>query len=151
MEEPLITRQKLQEFGRDYVKILTSELLKAGKIATGRLINSLNYKLKDDGQNIAIILESEDYLKFVDSGRKRGTYPPIRPLLQWVSVKGLPKSAAYAIQKSIYKFGIPPTNVIPKTINAFDTDPQLQQKWEKAVVEQIIKKIEEDNKENTED
>jgi hypothetical protein len=108
----------------------------------------LNYKLKDDGENIAIILESEDYLKFVDEGRRRGTYPPIKPLIQWVSVRGLPKNAAYAIQKSIYKFGIPPTNVIPKTIDAFDTDATLRQKWEKAVVEQIIKKIEEDNPEN---
>lgn len=148
MEEPIVSRQKLQEFGNDYVKILTRELYRAGKNATGKLIRSLNYKLKDDGQNIAIILESENYLKFVDEGRKRGTYPPIRPLIQWVSVRGLPKSAAYAIQKSIYKFGIPPTNVIPKTINAFDTDATLRQKWEKAVVEQIVKKIEEDNPEN---
>lgn len=148
MEQPLVTRQKLQEFGQDYVRILTREILKAGKVATGRLINSLNYKLKDDGRNIAIILESEEYLKFVDAGRKSGTYPPIKPLLQWVSVKGIPKSAAYAIQKSIYKFGIPPTNVLPKTISAFDTDPQLKLKWEKAVVDQIIKKIEEDNPDN---
>lgn len=149
MEEPLVTREKLREFGNDYVKILTRELYRAGKNATGRLIKSLNYKLKDDGQNIAIILESEDYLKWVDEGRKPGSYPPIKPLLQWVSVRGLPKNAAYAIQKSIYKFGIPPTNVIPKTIDAFDTDTTLRQKWEKAVVEQIIKKIEEDNPENT--
>lgn len=148
MDEPIVSRQKLQEFGRDYVKILTRELYRAGKNATGRLIKSLNYQLKDDGQNIAIILESENYLKFVDEGRRRGTYPPIRPLIQWVSVRGLPKSAAYAIQKSIYKFGIPPTNVIPKTINAFDTDANLKQKWEKAVVEQIVKQIEKDNPEN---
>jgi hypothetical protein len=139
----LITEQKLKEFGRDYVKILVRELKRAGKDASGRLINSIDYKLREDANNIFIVIESEDYLKWVDEGRKRGTYPPIRPLIEWTNVRGIPKSAAYAIQKSIFKFGIKPTRVIQRVINEFETSPTLQRKYEDEVVEQIINMVEE--------
>lgn len=138
----LITEQKLKEFGRDYVKILVRELKRAGKDASGRLIASVDYKLREDANNIFIVIESADYLKWVDEGRKRGTYPPIRPLIQWVNIKGLPKGAAYAIQKNIFKFGIKPTRVIQKVINEFENSPTLQRKYEDEVVEQIINMVE---------
>jgi hypothetical protein len=139
----LITEQKLKEFGRDYVKILVRELKREGKDATGRLINSIDYRLREDANNIFIVIESVDYLKWVDEGRKRGTYPPIRPLIEWTRVKGLPKSAAYGIQKNIFKFGIKPTRVIQRVINEFENSPTLQRKYEDEVVEQIINMVEE--------
>jgi len=138
----LITEQKLKEFGRDYVKILVRELKREGKDATGRLINSIDYRLREDANNIFIVIESVDYLKWVDEGRKRGTYPPIRPLIQWANIKGLPKSAAYGIQKNIFKFGIKPTRVIQRVINEFENSPTLQRKYEDEVVEQIINMVE---------
>jgi hypothetical protein len=138
----LITEQKLKEFGRDYVKILVRELKRAGKDATGRLINSVDYKLREDANNIFIVIESADYLKWVDEGRKRGSYPPIRPLIEWANIKGLPKGVAYGIQKNIFKFGIKPTRVIQKVINEFENSPTLQRKYEDEVVEQIINMVE---------
>jgi hypothetical protein len=137
----LITPQKMKEFGRDYVKILTRELLRAGKDASGQLIRSINYKIVEDAEIIRMVILAEKYLEFVDKGRKPGSYPPIKSLVQWVNIKGLEPRVAYAIQKSIFKFGIKPTNVIQKVVREFETSPTLTKKYEEEVVNNIIDNI----------
>jgi hypothetical protein len=137
----LITPQKMKEFGRDYVKILTRELLRAGKDASGQLIRSINYKIVEDAEIIRMEILAEKYLEFVDKGRKPGSYPPIKPLIQWVNIKGLEPQVAYAIQKSIFKFGIKPTNIIQKVVREFETSPTLTRKYEEEVVNNIIDNI----------
>ena len=139
----LITPQNIKAFGRDYVKILTRELLRAGKKASGNLIRSIDYRLVEDAEIIKMELLAASYLEWVDKGRKRGTYPPIKPLIQWAQIKGLPKSAAYGIQQNIFKFGIKPTNVIQKVVKEFETSPTLQKRYEDEVVNTIIKNINE--------
>jgi len=142
-----ITPQKLKEFGRDYVKILTRELLRARKDATGQLIRSLNYKIVEDAEIIRIEILSAPYLEWVDKGRKRGSYPPIKPLIQWANIKGLPEQAAWAVRQNIFKFGIKPTNVIQRVVNEFETSPTLKKRYEDEVVNSIIKNINDKYKE----
>jgi hypothetical protein len=142
-----ITERKMKEFGKDYVKILVRELLRAGKQATGQLIRSINYKLKEEAEVYLIDIESAPYLKWVDEGRKPGSYPPIKPLIKWAQVKGIPKEAAWGIQKNIYKFGIKPTNVISKVVREFETSSTLQRKYENEVVENLVKMINQNYKE----
>ena len=136
-----VSKQKMKEFGIDYTKILVRELLRAGKRASGQLVKSINYKLKEEAEGYQLVIESEDYLKFVDEGRRRGTYPPIKPLINWTKIKGLPIGAAYGTQKNIFKFGIKPTNVIQRTIRAIETSNEEQKKYEDEVVNNIIKNI----------
>lgn len=139
----LITPQKIKEFGRDYVKILIRELKRAGKDSSGRLIRSIDYRLVQDAEIIKMELIAANYLEWVDKGRKRGTYPPIRPLIEWAKIKGLPIAAAYGTQQNIFKFGIKPTNVIQRVIKEFETSPTLQKKYEDEVVKNIIDNINE--------
>ena len=139
----LITPQKIKEFGRDYVKILTRELLRAGKDASGQLIRSINYKLVEDAEIIRLEILAEKYLEFVDKGRRQGSYPPIKPLIEWVNIKGLPESAAWGVRQNIFKFGIQPTNIIQKVVKEFETSPTLKKKYEDEVVNSIIKDINE--------
>jgi hypothetical protein len=142
------------QFGKDYVKILVT-LLKNNtipsrpglrsypKVATGRLIRSINYKLQPTAQGIQIQLLSEDYLKYVDQGRRAGAkYPPIAPLLKWARVKGLPEGAAYGAQKNIQRFGIKPTNVIKKTLNIIQTSREANRKYEQSMINNIVKMLE---------
>lgn len=143
----LITPQKIKEFGRDYVKILTRELLRARKDATGRLIRSIDYRLVEDAEIIKMEIVSQPYLEWVDKGRQPGSYPPIRPLIEWVKIKGIPESAAWGVRQNIYKFGIKPTNIIQKVVREFETSPTLQKKYEDEVVNSIIKNINEKYKE----
>jgi len=143
----LISPLKIKEFGRDYVKILTRELLRAGKDASGRLIRSINYKLVEDAEIIKLEILAEKYLEYVDKGRKPGSYPPIKPLIEWVKIKNLPINVAYGAQQNIFKFGIKPTNIIQKVVKEFETSPTLKRKYEEEVVNSIIKNINDKYKE----
>ena len=154
-KQPILDSKLLNQFGKDYVKVLVS-LLKNNtipsrpglpaypKVATGRLINSIDYRLRETAEGIQIQLLSENYLQYVDKGRKPGTYPPIAPLLRWARVKGLPEGAAYGAQKNIYKFGIKPTNVIRRAQLRIETFRQYQAIYEKGVVDAIVKSIKKD-------
>jgi len=131
----------LKDFGKDYVKILTIMLKKAGKKASGALINSIDYRLQREAKEISIILEANDYLEYVDQGRKPGTYPNINAIAKWATLKGIPQGAVFPIAHKIFKFGIEPTNVIEKTIREIETSPTLLKKYEEEMVENVEKYI----------
>lgn len=139
--EDLFSDIKLKQFGKDYVDILTKYLIQSRKKSTGRLLNSINSNITKEAEQINIIIKSDDYLEFVDKGRKPGSYPPISKITQWARVKGISPNAVFPIARKIFKFGIKPTNVIDKTITTI-TSLQFINEIEKEVaknVELIIK------------
>jgi len=54
----LFGEKQLETFGRRYVDILTEELKRAGKVASGRLIDSLDYRIVREANAIQIIIQS---------------------------------------------------------------------------------------------
>jgi hypothetical protein len=145
MSDKFFDKKLANEFGKDYVRVLVS-LLKNNrpfaKVASGSLINSINYRLQDTANGVNIILLANDYLKYVDEGRKPGTYPPIRAIQKWVAIKGMKPEAAWAIRTNIYKFGIKPTRVLAKTRFKIETNRTYMLKYEKSMVDTITKNIE---------
>lgn len=135
----LYDKKVLNEFGKDYVKILIRLLKKEGKVASSALINSISYKLKEQAGLIQYQLIANDYLQYVDEGRKPGSYPPIRAIADWARVKGISKDAVFPIARSIFKFGIKPTNVLKKTLTEIQTSPTLRNKYEETLVENMEK------------
>jgi hypothetical protein len=146
MNKNLISKQKLKEFGKDYVKILWRELKREGKSATGALLNSLDYRIVEDAKAIRVEILSNDYLTWVDKGRKPGKYPPIKAISNWAKVKGISQDAVFPIARKIFKFGIKPTNVIQRVVKEFETSSTLKKKYEDEVVNTIIKSINDKNK-----
>jgi hypothetical protein len=145
MADKIIDTKLANEFGKDYVKILVATLKgnkPYPKVASGSLVNSINYRLQDTAQGINVILLANDYLKYVDQGRRPGSYPPIQAIQRWVAIKGIPKQAAWAIRTNIYKFGIKPTNVIRKTKTIIDTSRNANRKYEQRMVDNIVKMLE---------
>lgn len=146
-QDQLISERKMREFGRDYVKILGRFLLSNkpfAKVASGALLNSLDYRLVDDAKNIQII--ANKYLQYVDKGRRPGSYPPIQAIKQWASIKGIPQSAVFPIARKIFKFGIKPTNVIQKTVREIETSRTIRKKYEDEGVNNLINRINEEFK-----
>ena len=133
----LYDEKTLKEFGKDYVKILTIFLKKNRKIASGALVNSINFKLKETAEQILIILESNDYLEWVDKGRKPGKYPPLKAISEWARLKGISQDAVFPIAKKIFKFGIEPTNVIQDTIKEIETSPTFRKRYEDELLENV--------------
>jgi len=139
--EDLFSDIKLKQFGKDYVEILTKYLIQNRKNSTGRLIDSINANITKEAEQINIIIKSDDYLTFVDKGRKSGSYPPINKIAQWARIKGISPNAVFPIARKIFRFGIKPTNVIDKTVTTI-TSLRFVNEIEKEVaknVELIIK------------
>jgi hypothetical protein len=137
----IIPDSDLKKFGDVYVKLLTVFLKKEYKYATGSLINSIDYRLQRTAEDINIVIIANDYLKYVNDGRKPGSYPPIQAISKWASVKGISQDAVFPIARSIFKFGIKPTNVIQKTIKEIQTSPTLNKRLEKTLVDNIEKVV----------
>lgn len=101
---------------------IKKNLIKEDKIATGKLIKSLDYRTLRTVEGWTIQILGEKYLEFVDKGRKPGKQPPIGPILKWIQAKPIKfvgktdKQMAFIIARSIGKKGIVPTNVINKSI-----------------------------------
>jgi hypothetical protein len=95
-----------------------SILLRADKVATGNLMNSLGYSL--DVRTGDIEFFSASYGEFVEKGRKKGArFPPSDPILRWIKVRGIKgrdkkgrfitdKSLTFLIQRAISRDGIKP-------------------------------------------
>lgn len=112
--------EALQIFGEEYIEEMAKILRKQDKIASGDLIRSLDTRVLKTGFGTSYTLKilAEEYLKYVESGRKPNSKaPPIEPIKKWTREKGIPEGLAYPIAKSIGIKGIKPVDVIAK---AFD-------------------------------
>lgn len=113
--------EALKIFGEEYIEEMAAILRKQDKIASGDLIRSLDTRVLKTGFGTSYTLKilAEEYLKYVESGRKPNSKaPPIEPIKKWTRDKGIPEGLAYPIAKSIGIKGIKPVDVIAK---AFDT------------------------------
>ena len=137
MGKNIIDIKNLKMFGQDYIKILTVLLKKHRKNASGALINSINYRVKEDIDSALIEIEANDYLINVDQGRKPGKYPPVREIAKWCKLKGIPQGAAFPIARSIFKFGIQPTNILREVSREFETSATLKNKYENKIGENL--------------
>jgi hypothetical protein len=146
-------KRTLNELGVDFVKELTNQLLDADKKATGKLINSLKYKVVEVLDNLLLTISAEPYLKWIDEGRKPGKMPPSKVFIKWIDARGIifrnengkiikKESTAFLIARSIGEKGIKPTNVIRKTIDKiYSTKTQLLEKAAAKDIEALIQKI----------
>ncbi len=110
--------EALNVAGQVFAAGVIAELKKAKKTNTGKLVNSITFRVNQSTLSIEIL--GADYLKYVDKGRRPGaTPPPVSKILPWVKSKKLKfgKSdlqTAFIVARSIGKKGIKPTNVINK-------------------------------------
>ena len=101
-------RIALDLVGEQTIVDIIARLKKLDAVASKRLINSLNYRVVEALDTLLLVIEAEEYINVIDSGRKAGKMPPLSAILQWTRYKGIPKEAAYPIAKNIGKFGIKP-------------------------------------------
>jgi hypothetical protein len=154
----LIKKQAMDEFGKLWVRTLKEQLATTKpypKRASGQLINSVNYRVTEKGNDWTLTLLSEDYLKFVDKGvsgtqRKYNTpysykakKPPISVIQQWTRLKGIPDQAAFPIQNKIFRFGLKPTNVINKSIREIEYRSKWINKFEDSIGTEILNWVKE--------
>lgn len=128
----------LQEYGEKARNLYQDKLILADKIASGDLLNSCEFIVKQDGQSFSVILSLEEYWKFVEGGAK-GTessppnavypahFPPVSALMKWIRIKPviprplvngkLPsqQQLAFLIGRGIEQEGIDPVPAMKET------------------------------------
>jgi hypothetical protein len=147
-------KKELEAFGDAYIKELTIQLIQLDKVATGKLLRSLDYEIieKVEGQ-FEVIIKALDYLKFVDEGRRPGKQPPLKPILSWVKTRNIRfrnkngqgflknEQTAFIIRRSIGKNGIKKTDVLKKTLgNVLNLKNKIL-KSGKTDIEQLVNSI----------
>lgn len=116
-------KKAIDKLGKEYISELSKQLIKADKVASGKLLRSLKYEVVEVLNNLMVRVKSEAYLSIVDKGRRPGKMPPISPIKKWIQIRRIKpdkkmsdNQLAFAIAKSIAKKGIKPTGVLDKTI-----------------------------------
>jgi hypothetical protein len=90
------------------VKDKYKDNLKRGDhIATGKLFNSINYKLEVTESGCKLYFVALDYWINIENGQKKGKMPPINVIQKWMVAKNIPggKKVAYLISRKIFKKG----------------------------------------------
>lgn len=123
------TNQSIQGQAEKILDLQREILLQNDKIASGRLIESLEYKLvKDEAGKVAVLFYAEDYADFVNDGRKpnprndKKGIPPLKPITDWIQEKRIkPKSnqtikqLSFAIAMGIRNNGFRPVPFIEQS------------------------------------
>lgn len=128
------TDKFVRTYGNQVEQEIERRLVAAGKDASGKLLQSIRYDVKEKANKIIIAFYMADYGKYVDKGvqgaesgragdggrsiyKFKNKMPPPKSIEKWLKIKGIPKEASYPIRRSIYRFGITPTNffTIPTT------------------------------------
>jgi len=124
-------RKELEIVGAFMANVLIAELYAKGKVASGNLVDSVEFQIVEKDDRVVVDLLADRYIINVSQGRKAG-YPSggdgsfLKALIEWVKIKSIEtedkkvKAAAWAIREAIFKRGIPATNVIELAIEEID-------------------------------
>lgn len=98
----------LAEFGKQVTDSYKDKIIKNKVVVTGKLRDSINYRLITTETSVGVYLSAVDYWEYVEYGRK--------PRKKWLLAKGL-KASPYAISK-----GIKAKPFFRESLNEFEID-----------------------------
>lgn len=137
----------LEEYANELRNLYQDILITEGKIATGDLLNNVDYIIEKNDQQIEVSLKLEDYWKYVEYGREPGKFPPPDKIKEWIKVKPIlprqvngklptPEQLSFLIGRKIAHEGIEATNALAHTIK------EINYQFEKRIEEAITKDVE---------
>lgn len=106
----------LEDYGMKVRNLYQDNLIERDGIASGKLLNTVEFQVSQNGMEFEVSLTLQDYWKYLEYGTKPH-WPPVSKLLEWVRIKPViprpdaegriptPESLAYLIGRKIAKFG----------------------------------------------
>ena len=94
--------------------------------------------------NIVIELLLNDYVQYIESGRKKGSkFPPLEPIVQWAKKRGIKtdNSTMFLIRRAISEDGIKPRPFMYKVLNTIDK--KWDGEWSSELFQELTKIIDE--------
>lgn len=144
------TRAVLEEYAMTVRNLYQDKLIMHDHIATGNLLNSLNYVVNVNDTRIEVSLQLEDYWKYVEYDTKPH-FPPVDALVNWIKAKPvlpnkvfdgkLPdtKQLAFLIGRKISEEGTTGTHSLEETVQEVNTIFEL--KLEEAIMNDLTSDI----------
>jgi len=117
----------LWEYASTVKEMYRQRLIADDKVASGKLLNSIETYVTYNNLEFLVTIKAEDYLEYVEYGRRPGKMPPVSKILEWVKVRNImpeprngklptPENLAWAISKKIARDGILPTYSLADTL-----------------------------------
>ena len=125
----------LQEYGNQIIDSYRRKLYQGGSNATGLLGNSLSTTVYAEDGIFEVVLNIQDYWKWVEYGRLPGSFPNIDAIRKWIQVKPVIPTVrndgklptidqlTYLISRKIAENGIEPRYYLNDTIDELDLTP----------------------------
>ena len=146
-------RKVLTEYKTKFEELIKTKIQEKDKIASGNLLASISTKIEVDGSVYTVILNSLNYLKYLETGTKPH-WPPTEPILRWVKDKRLPtreltgdkslpteKQLTYLVCRKISKEGVKGNKFYELTVE--EIKKEFTQKIEDAITEDIENQLDE--------
>lgn len=160
MEDDLIKYDHLREVLERYAIALRNEyqdnLIRSDRVASGKLLNSIEYTITDKKGTYVVSLKLQDYWKWIEGGRPPttggGNGDLRRAILDWIKVKPVlpradkngklptPQQLAYLISRKIHNEGYEGTQDLRKAQDTvwdrfvFEIYEAIDKDWDKALI-----------------
>jgi len=125
MNEFVISPELYKAIGDELKKSLIQEMRRTKVIASGNLLNSIQFSINKTADGNAVVsIEANEYIIYVDKGRKPGKYAPTKALEAWVKAKRIATdkkkvtAIAFAINNKIKREGIKPKPILEKAYSS---------------------------------
>lgn len=147
MEEFNNLRNVLNEFGQAFVNLVADKIIESDGIATGNMLNTLDFDVRKEGGHFTVYLKHTDYFPYYDQGTPPH-FPPRAPIKKWIQDKPiypeegsdgkLPtvEQLAFLIARKISRDGTEARNVFDAAKN--ELIPEWEPKFSAALAQDIM-------------
>lgn len=121
--------ETLEEYAKEVRNLYQDKLIENDRIASGKLLNSVEYRVDFDGSTYVVSLTNlQEYWKYIEYGTKPH-FPPVNKILEWIQIKPVipspdqngkiptPQSLAFLIARKISKVGTQGSNDLQDAID----------------------------------
>ena len=134
----------VMEFTKDIMKLVHA-VMEGQDLASNKtssdIYKNLQVNATNDGDLVFDIILN-DYLKFIESGRRKGAdMPPVEAIVEWAKKHGIPtdNGTIYLIRRAISRDGIAPRPFMDKVFS--DIDDVWDKDWADELFDEIMKLI----------
>lgn len=82
-----IVESILTDVGIDVLSEYRRQLMEVGVDPDGQLSSTASFRIDTRGGSYELILELQDYWKYVERGRRSGKFPPPEAIHQWIRLR----------------------------------------------------------------
>ena len=146
----LITFENLQKVLQEYGEAIRNEyqdnLINSDRIASGGLLNSVEFEVVQQGNSFKVNLNLADYWIYLEEGTKPH-FPPVSAILKWIEMKPVlprpldngklptPKQLAFLIGRKISEEGTEGTHDLQKAATS------INEQYREKIIEAFTKDV----------